>query len=427
MSSPRLDPAASLHTGRGGLCCLFLIGILAGIGITAKQVAITDFPVDMLIYLDGVRTFLAGGELYSQPMHAGADLALPFIYPPFGALIMVPFAWIGNLLGDDMAGNTMIVLSSLLILICLYYVARASLPWGRSESAVVAAVVWPVVLLIEPVWLNAGFAQINVVLMGMVVLDLVPRRRYLPQGWLIGVAAAIKISPLAMLLYFLMRKNITAIVSAGVAGLIATGVAAAVRWDTTREFFTVTLLGLGTKSQVGVNTAYQSNSSLKGMIMRWFDSEEALNAHSTVANIIWIGLVLVTIVGCAVLMRRLITDGWETEAWLVNALLMLLISPISWSHHWVWLTLILPVLAYRAAVTMSHTPARWLAGVIGAWTLLILTYPPKWWFGDSIDVYGLGLWQKFLVSDFVWLALATLIALTVLALRSPAAVTAQTD
>ncbi|MDY6050061.1 MAG: glycosyltransferase 87 family protein [Corynebacterium sp.] len=400
---------------------LIIVGLLAGLGVISRQMKITTFPIDMLIYLDGVRTFLDGGELYSQPMHAGDDLALPFIYPPFGALVMVPFVWIGNWFGNDVAGNAMILLSAGLLLVCLYYTARALLteiPLEEQTEIVrawlIAALVWPLVLLIEPVWLNASFAQINILLMCMVILDIVPRRRYLPQGWLIGLAAAIKISPLAMLLYFLMRRNITAIISAGVAGLLATGVAAAVRWEATREFFTVTLLGLGTKSQVGVNTAYQSNSSYKGMIMRWFSSEDALNAHFAISGTVWILLTMATMVCCALLMRALINRGWDTEAWLVNALLMLLISPISWSHHWVWLALALPIFAWRA----YDQHDRIVLAITGIWALLVLTTPPKWWFGDSIDVWALPWWQKFLVSDFVWLAVALLAALGYLVVRT---------
>ncbi|MFZ2599753.1 MAG: glycosyltransferase 87 family protein, partial [Corynebacterium casei] len=72
----------------------------------------TDFPIDMVIYREGVKAFMEGGEVYSVPMMAG-DIALPFIYPPFGALVMVPLA--GDWFSHAMAGDIMIVLSNLLI------------------------------------------------------------------------------------------------------------------------------------------------------------------------------------------------------------------------------------------------------------------------------------------------------------------------
>lgn len=43
--------------------------------------------------------------------------------------------------------------------------------------------------------------------------------------------------------------------------------------------------------------------------------------------------------------------------------------------------------------------------MLAAWVGMLLTVPPKWWFGDSIDVHAMPLYQKFLVDDFVWLAL----------------------
>ena len=68
---------------------------------------------------------------------------------------------------------------------------------------------------------------------------------------------------------------------------------------------------------------------------------------------------------------------------------MLLISPISWSHHWVWLALIIPVFAWRWLTIYKQQRA--LITVIGVWAALILTNPPKWWFGDDIDTNTLAI------------------------------------
>ncbi|GAB3704662.1 glycosyltransferase family 87 protein [Corynebacterium nasicanis] len=378
------------------------LGLVAGFGVIGRQMMMTDFPVDMIIYLEGVRAFLAGGEMYSVPMYAGS-LALPFIYPPFGALVMVPFVGFE----PDLAGDLMIMLSAGLVLVCLWFVLRATGLAGWQLLALTAAV-WPVTLLIEPVWLNAGFAQLNIVLMALVVLDIVPRQRRLPQGWLIGLAAAIKLTPLAMLLYFLLRRDIRAIFVAGLSALLATGAAALFRWDATKEFYTSVLLDMGSSSEFGVNTVYQSNSSLKGMIMRWFTSEAALDAHSTLVNGLWLGLSLLCIGLGGWLMVALLRRSMLIDAALVNAVIMLLISPVSWSHHWIWLTLLLPLVAWRCLTVLGGPVA--LSALVFAWTALVLTQPPKWWYGDGIDIHALNFWQKLLVSDFVWLGIALLVA-----------------
>ena len=237
---------------------------------------------------------------------------------------------------------------------------------------------------------------------------MVPRKRWLPQGSLIGIAAAIKITPLAMLLYFLLRRDVRAIVVAGLSGLIATAVAAVVRWDATREFFGVTLLSMGTTSEFGVDTTYQSNSSLKGMVMRFYPSGESLAAHGLSSNLIWAALSVATVVLGGWLMVALIRRGMLVDAALANAVIMLLISPVSWSHHWVWLALILPVAWWRCA-TVLNWPVFFTA-VVAVFTATVVAVPPKWWFGDAIEVHELALWAKVLVSDYVWLGIALLAA-----------------
>jgi len=403
-----------------------VLGCVAGVGVTGRQMLITDFPVDMIIYREGVLAFLEGREMYAVPMYAG-DLALPFIYPPFGALALVPLS-VGEWLTHDLAGDLMIMLSSALVLACLWFVLRAATGARVDRDSLLAltTVTWAGMMLIEPVWLNAGFAQVNIVIMGLVILDLVPRKRFLPQGTLIGIAAAIKISPLAMLLFFLLRRDFRAILTTALSALVATGIAALIRWDATVEFFSSVLLGMGTESEFGVDSAYQSNSSLKGMIMRWYLTPESLDAHSTQANIIWLVLSLATIILGSWFMIALMRRDMLVDAALVNAVIMLLISPVSWSHHWVWLTLLLPVVAWRCATTLG-APVFLSAWVI-LWTALVLHEPPKWWYGDSIEVHALTFTEKLLVSDFVWLAIVLLIAWAV-ALRgvpraTPAAIAA---
>ncbi|WP_018295736.1 glycosyltransferase 87 family protein [Corynebacterium lubricantis] len=389
------------------------LGLAAGLGVTWRHISQTNFPVDMIIYREGSRAFFSGGEVYSVPMFAG-DLALPFIYPPFGALILGPLtpSWIS----DDLAGDIMIVVSNILLLACLHFAFKELMPkaqaWDRRAVTVVA---WVAGMLIEPVWLNQGFAQVNMLLMGLVFLDLVPRKRHLPRGFWIGIAAAIKISPLAMCLYFLLRKDFRAIITTAVTALVATLIAAAVRWDATVEYFSVTLLGMNSGNEFGVDSSYQSNSSIKGVLMRFAESQAQLDANSTLVNILTIVLSLAVIVAGSLLMLALMRRNMTIDAILVNSLVMLLISPVSWSHHWVWLALILPVTAWRLATVLKQNTA--LTVVTALWAVLVLTNPPKWWFGDAIQVFELAIWQKILVSDFVWLAIAYMIALAV-ALRA---------
>src|SRR5699024_10394958 len=92
--------------------------------------------------------------------------------------------------------------------------------------------------------------------------------------------------------------------------------------------------------------AYQSNSSIKGFLERLYDSEDAMNAAGTITNIIWLCLTIITVVLGGWLMLALMRRELNIEAWMINALIMLLISPVSWSHHWIWLAIVIPVLLY---------------------------------------------------------------------------------
>ena len=398
-----------------------LLGVIIATITTAIQVMLTDFPIDMIIYREGVKAFMAGNEVYSVPMMAG-DIALPFLYPPFGALVMVPLA--GDWFSDAMAGDIVIILSNLLIGLVLLLLAFAlnkqrTNRFASSDVIAVTALVWGIVLIFEPVRLNNGFAQINIILMALVALDLIPRKRlkWLPQGWLIGIAAAIKITPLAMLLYFLVRKEIKPIITAGISAIVATAIAAAVRWDVAWEYFTVNLLSMGSGGEIGVQTAYQSNSSLKGFLERLYISQEAMDTASMITTIIWFCLAIITVVLGGWLMIALNKRGLNIEAFMINAFIMLLISPVSWSHHWIWLTIAIPVLFYRA-ITWRHL--SWVSGImvsiLGLWSLLILTTPPKWYWGDSINVWEQELVFKIVMSDFIWFAIATM-AVTAFMLR----------
>ncbi|MER0069953.1 glycosyltransferase 87 family protein [Corynebacterium sp. KPL2850] len=382
-----------------------LLGFLFGAWKVVEDTRITDFPIDMVVYREGVKAFLEHRSVYSAPMPAG-DIQLPFIYPPFGALAMVPLTAF-DAIDHTLADNIMVILSDLFVLVCLYFVFRAVLK--KPEFLLpVTAVTWAIVLHFEPVDLNNNYAQINIVVMALVIFDLVPRKRFLPQGILVGVAAAIKITPLAMLLYFLVRKEWKQIATALLSAVVATLLAAAFRWDPFVEFFSFKLLEMGSGSDFGVGTEYQSNSSIKGAIQRVYPSAESMEANGLTIGLAWLAASVIVVVLAAWLIKRLCREHLLVDAQLVTALTVLLISPVSWSHHWVWLTLVIPVFIYRAWSWLSTGwAARSLLAVLIAWSVLLLTVPPKWWWGDQVDVHAMNHVQKFWVDDFVWLTVLT--------------------
>ena len=417
VNSPNSTSSTVMFGVQDVLRLIAFVGTAAGLIMTKIQIRATDFHVDMIIYRAGAQAFLENRPLYFQAFSAG-DLGLPFIYPPFGALILGPLAkpeWIT----DEDAAAFVVMLSSLGVLLCLYLVASALL--NRDASALkeaatngasismnsdrlapftVAAVLWPLALLSEPVWLNSQFAQINVVVMTLVVLDLMPRHRRIPQGWLIGLAAAIKLTPLVMLLYFVVRKEWRGIASAGVSAVVMTAIGAAFSWSRTQEFYTRVLFQMGSGGDFGVNSSYTSNSSIHAFLERWWSSKDRMLAHQHAISLWWLVLSLITIAIVFFLMRELVRRGYGVEAVMLNSALMLLVSPVSWSHHWVWIPLWIAVLLWHWRTATTVHGRRAFAVTSLALSALVLFEPPKWWFGDGVNVWELEVWKKIVVNDY---------------------------
>lgn len=397
-------------TPRDLLNLLAFLGVASGLIANKILVERFDWRIDAAVYRRGALALVNGESLYAQPFDMG-NLNLPFIYPPIGAAVFYPFGFL-EFFNDELASTLMVVISSLLMLVCLYLVANSVLRGhDRQLAFAIAAISWPVVLLMEPVLLNADLGQINVIIMALVVYDLLPTKRRIPRGVLIGLAAAIKLTPLAMLLYFLVKKDFRGIINAVISMLVFTALGALISWENTKEFFLTTLFNLNADGESGVSTVYQSNSSLQAMIYRWWPCQDAATA-SSLPMLLWVVLSLIAIVAVGLLMHQLFARGLQVEAVMANAMLMLLISPISWSHHWVWLPLWALVFFIRYFQHAQRPRALLISGIILSVIQLIL--PPKWWFGrDGVNVFGLPLWEKFMISDWTWLSIGLLITLAV--------------
>jgi alpha-1,2-mannosyltransferase len=142
---------------------------------------------------------------------------------------------------------------------------------------------------------------------------------------LIGVAAAIKLTPAVFVLYFLVRRQYreAAVAVAAFVGLAVLGFVLAPR-DSAEYWFGV----LFDPDRIGGAT-YAYNQCFQAFLSR-------VMVEGPVRSLLWLGLVAVTGVLAAVAARRARAAGDDVLALLAIASWGLLASPVSWSHHWVW-------------------------------------------------------------------------------------------
>lgn len=279
------------------------------------------FMIDLDVYIRTAKTMAKHGNIYKPIVNT-----YPFIYPPFAALLAAPMAWFSR----EVVETCWLLLNTAVVVAMVYRLGFR----GWRLSAVATAAIW----FIEPIRHTLGYGQVNLFLMALVLLDLfggerlLGRRRLLPQGTLTGVATAIKLTPAIFAVYlFCVGKVRTALTIFG-SFVVCSIVGFAVMPSQSKIFWTKLLQG---DSGINVGLKFVTNQSVVGNYVRWtkVDVDKIPAGGLAIAALVGvIGLV------AAILWHR----AGETDfAVVLTALTGLLASPISWSHHFVW---VLPLL-----------------------------------------------------------------------------------
>ncbi len=379
-----------------GIGWVVVVSVLATAAVLAASLMLRDRNFeDLAVYRIGVRTWLHGGDMYGPlpPAHPGG-LVLPFIYPPFAALVLSPLA----LLPWPVSWTAMLLLSLVSLAIVVYVTARRLWPGGGRASAVlVTAVGVPASLLLDPVAQTFWFGQVNLLLMALVAVDcLVPSPRW-PRGMLVGVAAAIKLTPAAFVLLLVVRRDYRAAGTAGVtfagAALVGFAVAPASSW----QFWTGGAQGLGGLA----GSSFASNQAIRGALARWDTLPAAVQTGA------WLGLCLLVGVLAVAGMRRALDAGNVVLAWVVNGALALLISPISWGHHWVY---VVPALLAMTALAV-HSRGRWWTRAAVVTAVVFVLHPYHFLpMGDGRE-QGWSWWEHLIGNAYGLLTVAGLLIL----------------
>lgn len=349
--------------------------------------------LDLQVYRAGVHAYASGQPLYTQTY---TDVRLPFTYPPFGVLAL-SFTALGGL---HQAAEALSALDALLVLVIAVVCAWSGLRGGGASRVTTLAVglfAGALALRLEPVTATVGFGQVNILLCAVVVLDvLVVPPRY--RGILTGLATAVKLTPAAFVLYFLLTRRRAAAVRQVVAAVAVSLLSVAAAPGSSWRFWT----SLVVSNRVGP-AWYTSNQSLRGVVSRIFGPGHA-------ATLSWAVLGLGAVVLGAWAIRRVDRSGARVLAFGVCGLLGLLVSPISWSHHWVW--------ALPAVLGAVCDRVPWVVRVVGVALGAVLWIGPEWKMPYTADrELHWALWQHLVGNLNVWLALA-LVAVAAAGARS---------
>ena len=290
---------------------------------------------------------------------------------------------------------------------------------GAARDAAAGAAPWlalAAVVALEPVPKTMEYGQINAVLMALVALDLlaVPGRSRL-RGALSGLAAAFKLTPAIAVLVLLARREWRAAATMTGTALAVTAACWAAWPAESTEFFTRAMWDPGRAGFAD----YSGNQNLKGAVARWLPEAAWTPA--------WAVCVLGAVVGAWLLLRRLDrvragggvgaggsatsgTDGTGADDGLVLCLQVcvamvagLLVSPISWSHHWVWCAP--AIIALAAAGWRWRSPGLLTTAGAGA---AVFALAMQWWFPEQNHVeQDWPAWATVVGSSYTWWALAT--------------------
>ncbi|MBF6272120.1 DUF2029 domain-containing protein [Nocardia nova] len=360
--------------------------------------------IDLQVYRNGARTWLDGGDLYG-PMPKVYGIGLPFTYPPLAALFFAPLA----LMPLAVAQWLVLLTSMASLAVTLWLVlVRIRPEMDRSTRVILLIGALAVLGLSEPVRQTYNFGQINLILMAAVALDALVRKPFWPRGMLIGITVAVKLIPAGYLLYFLLRRDWRACLTLIGSAIGAIALAYLLFPHDSTEYWFHTLIDTG---RIGP-PQYAGNQSLKGFAFR-------LGVSDGAATAVWIGLSLIAIGLAALWMKRLLDAGHQVSALLVNSAAVLLVSPVSWSHHWVWVAPALLVagdlIARMPAADAPDTPGRaarrrrmWIA-ITAAITVLFMV-GPQWVLPHNADrELRWAWWQQIIGSSYVLVTFAALV------------------
>ena len=404
-----------------------ILGWLCLLGATYPQMYDKEYKLpqhfDVYVYWYALNNWFSGNSLYDW--YALPDYKMyPFTYPPFGAWALSPLTWFDY----ETAARLMIMAIALQTAVIVALVGR-SLGWSWGSAFAIAP--WAAILVqqcLEPFTQSVGFAQVNTAMMALVMIDVAAPDSWKGRGVASGLAAAIKLTPAIAVLIFLLRRQWRSAITMVATSLAVTLLSWVISPGESARFFFDAMWD----PQRAGDAYYAGNQNLKGFVARALP-ENAWSITWAIAVVlalvaaVWLCL-RIQAAATSVVTPHVISDDAvatpdavattpatpvlpENLATLLTAAVImtlgLLVSPITWSHHWVWgLASVVALIA--VALRLKSAPLAAVALVQGA--LFIMA--PHWWFSHGqVNELHWNVVEQLVGSSYTLAAIASGVAL----------------
>jgi alpha-1,2-mannosyltransferase len=311
---------------------------------------------DLSVYLMGGHAFVDGVPVYDQQLHGQYGVGR-FAYPPTALLALGPLSYLS--LG---AAQAIMLALGILSLLAAIWITMRMLGFYQNVGFVgVALGIAGCVLWLQPTYDTLDQGQVNIILMCLVLAGFaVTSRAPRLAGILIGVATAVKLTPAIFIVYLLLTRRFRAAIAAVITFAALTGLGFLVAPADSKRYWLEGTFADSAYLVSPVPVGSVSNQSINGVVLRFFGDSGTIG---------WFVLALAVGIGGLAIAVRADRQGAPVAGVLACAITGLLISPVSWHEHWVW---IVPVGVWLGTVAL--TLSRSNPVVAGAFPLPVAAF-----------------------------------------------------
>ena len=258
-------------------------------------------------------------------------------------------------------------------------------------------------MLLNPVAITVAFGQVNLVVTLLVMWDLLSERRIgswqAPLGVATGLAAAVKLTPLFFVPYLILTRRTRGAITCSVTFVVCEFVTFLISPTSSTAYWTHALFSPERAGRL----SYVGNQNLAAAVERLH--------HGLVTNLALAPGLLVVAAGGLWLAALAHRRSSPMLGLLVCAATGLVVSPISWVHHLVW---VVPAILWLALG--EDRPRLGVPLAIG--TAVLFWIAPIWWvpYVGTSDLH-LSAWQLVAGDSFFFALLVFLVGTAVLLVR----------